>query len=232
MKKTILITGASSGIGKSCAQIAVKHDLSVIATARNSESLEQLLIMHQSIKIIVADISTETGREKIFDSIHKPIDFILHNAALLQTPQKLVDLRLKDFRLNLATNAEPIIFLTQMLLKKLNLNARILSVSSGAAQQAIAGLGHYCISKAAALMATEILKVELQKSNILVNNFFPGVVDTRMQKTLRKAPREVFPFVDTFQNYKKDDKLSAANEIAIKILNLFLKTDCNEFLSL
>ncbi len=228
MKKTILITGASTGIGAACAKLAAKMQLNVIATARRRSHLQSLHDAHPNIQPIVADIATETGRNIIAQSINQPINFLLHNAAILDTPQELVNLDLLDFRNNFVTNVEPIIFLTQALIPHFNTsqhNGRILSLSSGAAKQAIAGLGNYCISKAAALMANQVLKVELPKHDILVNDYFPGVVDTNMQHTLRNSQSEIFPFAENFKELKLQGKLSKPQQVAANILEIFTQTD-------
>ncbi len=223
MPKKILITGASSGIGKSCAILAAQHGLEVIATARNKNKLQQLQAQHKNIRIIVADIASEKGQNDIAQNIKKPLNFLLHNAALLQKPQSFSELKRQDFIKHIATNVEPIIFLTQKLIDKMPPSqAHIICVSTAAAQNAIAGLGHYCISKAAALMATELLKNELLIHQIKVENFFPGVVDTTMQKTLRDADDTVFPYAQNFRDLKYNNELASPQDVAKKIIGLFL----------
>ena len=232
MNKTILITGASSGIGAACVKQAASNNLNIIATARNKNSLQQLQNRYVNIQIIAADISTDAGRNIIADAIKAPVDYLLHNAAILDSPQELTKISLSDFRSNISTNVEPIIFLTQKLINHLSStanSARILSVSSGAAKQAIAGIGNYCISKAAALMANEVLKVELQKYAILVNDYFPGVVDTNMQKTLRTAKASTFPHATEFDNLKQQGELSEPLNVAAHILDVFINSNDSEF---
>ena len=68
MTKTILITGASSGIGAACVEQASKLNLNVIATARSKSKLELLEKQFKNVQIIVADIATETGRNIIHQS--------------------------------------------------------------------------------------------------------------------------------------------------------------------
>ncbi|MCF6288619.1 MAG: SDR family NAD(P)-dependent oxidoreductase [Proteobacteria bacterium] len=236
MNKTLLITGASSGIGAACVKQAAQLSLNIIATARNQSKLQQLANDNKSVQIIIADIATQAGRSHIAQSIKQPIDFLLHNAATLDKPQPFNDLTLDDFRKNIATNVEPIIFLTQKLIPNLKaaLNSpRILSMSSGVAKQAIAGLGNYCISKAAALMANQILKVECEKQcgkkGILVNDYFPGVVDTPMQKTLRSSSTEIFPYSDEFKKMKSDKQLNNPNCVAKHLLEVFTTSSDEEF---
>lgn len=229
MTKTILITGASSGIGAACVAQASQLNLNIIATARSENKLQQLSDYYPNLQTIIADIATEKGRDKIALSIKQPINFLLHNAAVLDKPQKFADLTLTDFRNNIQTNAEPLFFLTQKLIPKFTAHTRILSMSSGAANQAIAGLGNYCVSKAAALMASQILKVELAKHDILVNDYFPGVVDTGMQKTLRSSNTETFPYSDDFIKMKSEKQLNDPLAVAKHILGIFIKNNDEDF---
>lgn len=232
MSKTILITGASSGIGAACVQQAANLNFNVIATARSQSKLEALQKQFNNVQIIVADIATETGRNIIEQSIKYPLNYLLHNAAILDAPQALADLKLSDFRNNIVTNVEPLLFLTQKLIPHFQVaeqKARILSLSSGAAKYAIAGLGNYCISKAAALMANQVLKAEMPNHGVIVNDFFPGVVDTHMQKTLRRSNNHVFPHSDDFKELKKNGKLANPLQVAESILNILTNTDDQTF---
>lgn len=232
MTKTILITGASSGIGEACVQQAVNLHLNVIATARSKSKLQLLQRQFTNIQIIVADIATTTGQNIIEQSIKQPLDYLLHNAAILDAPQELLDLTVSDFRNNILTNVEPILFLTQKLIphfKAANQTGRILSMSSGAAKHAIAGLGNYCVSKAAALMANQVLKLEMPKHGVMVNDYFPGVVDTGMQKTLRKSNNDIFPYSDDFKSLKAEGHLSTPLQVAADIMSVFTQTDDKSF---
>ncbi|MCB1603789.1 MAG: SDR family NAD(P)-dependent oxidoreductase, partial [Xanthomonadales bacterium] len=214
-QETTLITGASSGIGYACTLEAIKTGLKVVTVSRNTEKLKSL--NNKNLQIISADISTQDGRQKVAENLSGNINYVIHNAAYLETPIAFENIQLKDFRKSIATNAEPIIFLTQKLLPLLvnsDKPSRILCISSGAAQKAIAGIGGYCISKAAGLMASEYLKQELAEKNILVNSYFPGVVDTQMQKTLRNSKPEVFPFAEEFKRLKKQNRLRSPKIVA------------------
>lgn len=224
MRKTILITGASSGIGAACVRQALENNLTIIATARNHEKLHTLQKLSPSVQIIAADISSEFGRKKICESIKQPIDFLLHNAARLDLPEKFQEVKLADFQSCIATNVEPIIFLTKGLLSNLKQahdKARILSISSGAAKQIIAGIGNYCVSKAAGLMANQMLKVELESSGILVNDYFPGHVNTDMQRKLRSSDDCTFPKTSEFKAIQTSGNLSSPSDIAKHLLEIF-----------
>lgn len=230
--KTILITGASSGIGAACVEQAAAKNLNIIATARNSKALMALQNKFNSVQIITADISTEAGRAKIIKQVEQPINFLFHNAANLDKPEKFTDIALFDFQKNMATNVEPIIFLTQGLLKNLRLKdgkSRILCVTSRAAINAYQGINNYCTSKAAALMACQMLSVELAQYGILVNNYSPGVVDTAMQKTLRSSKADIFSYTDDFIKLKTDNKLAQPSDVARHIIHTFCNSTDQAF---
>ncbi len=232
MNKTILITGASRGIGAACVSYAHQLGLGVIATARSMNKLDALQEQYPTIQTIVADISTDKGREIIANQINQQLDFLLHNAAVLYPPKKLIEIDSLEFSQNISTNVEPLIFLTQQLLPQLQQaqnKARILTMTSRAAENAYAGIGSYCIAKSASLMATNILKVELESLGILINNYSPGVVDTTMQKTLRSSSNEIFPYTSDFKRLKTDNLLATPEKVAKHILNTFISLNHNDF---
>jgi NAD(P)-dependent dehydrogenase (short-subunit alcohol dehydrogenase family) len=234
MNKTIVITGASSGIGAACVKQAANYNLNIIAIARSEDKLLNLQSKYKNVEIIIADLSSPNDWQKIADSIKSPIDYLLHNAACLDTPQSFENLQLEDFQRNIKVNVEPILFLTQKLLPQLkagNSKARMLSVSTGAAKHALLGLSHYCVSKAAALMATEMLKVELGKHDVLANNYFPGSVDTSMQKTLRSSTDDVFAHATEFGKLKDQGLLNKPEEVAKHILEIFIKSSDADFVN-
>lgn len=245
MTQRLLITGASKGIGRACALQAAAMGIEVIAVARSQDSLKTLESQSELIQTIRADLSDEVQRQNLANAIEQPLDFVLHNAARLDAPASLKDLSSAEFRSQMAVNVEPILFLTQKLLgannfkadskthstsnSKVNSGARILAISSGAAKTAILGLSNYCTSKAAAWMATEMLKRELQAQSIWVNHYFPGVVDTEMQRTLRRSADDVFEYASEFQQYHKEKSLNTPEDVAKDILRIFTQTSDEDF---
>jgi NADP-dependent 3-hydroxy acid dehydrogenase YdfG len=236
MNKTILITGASRGIGAACVRCAVQLNLRVIATARSTDKLDDLQKQFPTIQTIIADISADKGRETITSQIKQPLDFLLHNAAVLYLPKKLIEVDSAEFSKNISTNVEPLLFLTQQLLPQLQQaqhvrnKARILTLTSRAANNAYAGIGSYCVSKAAALMVTNILKAELESIGILINSYSPGVVGTAMQKTLRSSNNEIFPCSNDFKQLKTDNKLVTPERVAEHILTAMTSFNETQFM--
>ena len=84
MVRSILITGASSGIGYACTLEAIKTGLKVVTVSRNTEKLKSL--NNKNLQIISADISTQDGRQKVAENLSGNINYVIHNAAYLETP--------------------------------------------------------------------------------------------------------------------------------------------------
>jgi benzil reductase ((S)-benzoin forming) len=78
-------------------------------------------------------------------------------------------------------------------------------------------------------MANQMLKIEMPNHGVLVNDYFPGVVDTNMQKTLRSSSADIFPYSDEFKGLKKDNKLNNPLQVADSILEIFSQTDDQKF---
>jgi len=95
------------------------------------------------------------------------------------------------------------LFLTTKLLPQLSKKSRILNITSVAGQQAIPGVGAYCISKAGLNMLTLIQQKELQEYGVISTRVIPGEVDTAMQEDLRDASIIDFPLATEFQLAKK-----------------------------
>ena len=75
MNKSILITGASTGIGAACVVQAANRDLNIIAVARSEDKLLKLQTQYNNVEIITADLSKPNDWQRISDYIKTPIDF-------------------------------------------------------------------------------------------------------------------------------------------------------------
>jgi len=116
------------------------------------------------------------------------------------------------------------LFLTQKLLSKL-CGGRVLHISSGAAHNPYAGWGAYCTSKAALHMIYQVFKKELDEYGISIGSARPGVVNTPMQKRVRKASENVFPELGKFVKLKENQELLEPEYVAKFLSALLLNTD-------
>jgi NAD(P)-dependent dehydrogenase (short-subunit alcohol dehydrogenase family) len=178
--KTILVTGASSGIGKSIAQHCASADAQLVITARNEERLSLTLAsLHGQNHIeIPVDLSVE-GQIRLFAEKLPQLDGVVLCAGINpKLPVKFISADKIDevFRINFSGS----VLLVQSLLKlkRINKNGAIVFISSIAASYATISNGLYASSKGAINSFLRVLALELAGQNIRVNGIQPGLVNT------------------------------------------------------
>ncbi len=227
MKSISVVTGAGSGIGRALTiELAQTHSKTVLGIGRHLKTLKETqAALPERIHIVEADVSTEEGRTKILEALSafQQIEFLVHNAAVLEPVVPLKKITLEEWRKHQQINTEGPLFLTRNLLPKLT-HGRVLHISSGAAHHAYAGWGAYCTSKAALYMIWQIWKEELRGQSISFGSVRPGVVDTPMQNRVRAAERAVFPQLDKFVGLKENGQLLKPLKVAHFITQLLIHT--------
>lgn len=219
MRKTSVITGASRGIGYALTLALAKNGDHVFAVARNEADLLELQSHSlENITVVVADLTTESGRAKLLAAIGETkIDYLVNNAAIIIPLEPLQQYSEVEIRRIFETNIISHMILTNALIRNL-VDGRILNITSVAAECAIPNLSGYCITKAAMNSWTAQLQLELAQYHIAVAGVIPGEVDTAMQGSLRDAPAESFPLSTEFQRAASEHTLISPHVVA-----LFLK---------
>lgn len=181
-RKTILITGASSGIGKATAIECSRMGAKVIIIGRNEERLNEtfLELTGEGHQQIIADLTLQEDIDKISDNISE-IDSFVNNAGIGST--KLIRfIKKEDLEYILGTNTFSPILLTKSLLKKKRIkkNGSIVFTSSIAALHNLVGNAVYAVSKAAILSFMRSCAIELADKRIRSNAVLPGMVETKL----------------------------------------------------
>lgn len=181
-KKTILVTGASSGIGRqTCISIANMGG-TVIASARSEKRLSETLSMlpGDNHKIIKAELTDTADIENLSSTIDK-INGVVHCAGVGKyIPAKFYT---KDALRNFnETNYEAPILLTSALIKKRKIadGASIVFISSIMSKIGIIGNGLYSGTKGALVAITRVLALELAAKKVRVNCISPALVKTSL----------------------------------------------------
>lgn len=185
--KTVLVTGASSGIGRAVAIECSKAGANLFITARNSERLDEtlkLLAISGCHTAIAADLTNMEEMRKLVDSLPQ-IDGIVNCAGMLKKqPFKFINEELFDatMRVNFFGPA----MLTQLIFKKKKLNehSSIVFISSIAAHVASYGSVMYMSSKGALNSLARGMALELAPKGIRVNCIEPGLVKTKLTEAL------------------------------------------------
>lgn len=186
--KKILVTGASSGIGRAIAIECAKMGACVILTARNRERLEDTVsIMESNVEdhqVITSDLSTEDGVISLAESIPCDLDGIVHCAGVT-IPKPFQYYTKNDIDIVMFVNFQAPVMLTQALLrnKKIKKKSSIVFISSisGVWISSIAS-SIYSASKGAINGIAKGLALELAPRQIRVNCVNPGMVDTNIYK--------------------------------------------------
>jgi NAD(P)-dependent dehydrogenase (short-subunit alcohol dehydrogenase family) len=241
-EKTVLITGASRGLGAAAAFIAAELGANVVLNARSADRLAEHVdhIQNAGGKAISipGDISqAEACQELIQKSLDHfgRIDSLINNAGAVRPIMPLRRTDLAQWQQNLAVNLMGPVMLTRAALPQLRLHkGRVINVSSGAALNPIPGMSAYCTAKAGLNHFTRVLAAE--EDAVTAIAFRPGVVDTQMQETVRMEGASGMPPEnhDQFMRYYQHGDLlpPQAPGGALAILALFAPSDWSgQFLS-
>ncbi|MGH1350687.1 MAG: SDR family NAD(P)-dependent oxidoreductase [Methyloligellaceae bacterium] len=230
MIKSIIITGAGSGIGRSLAIQLADQNIHVLAIGRRISALQETASHNpQKIKFLSADVSHEEELNNIHSmSENLPLPLgIFHGAGVYQI-NKLSEISMENWQSSFNINVTARLALTQKLLPRLP-QGRVLFIGSDAAKNIRLGASTYSIAQAASQTLAEALKLELKQQNISVTAFKPGLVETDMVKTFIQAPTEIFPAVEEYKNIIATGKLSTAETVASFAKWLLLNTSDQDF---
>lgn len=200
MKKNVLITGASSGIGLSFAEVFASKGYNLILVARNKEKLEEIqkkFVDNYKVEIGIhsVDISKKDLLEELWITIEKSypqIDILINNAGAgfngeftdieWEKHEQIIDLNIKSLtRLNyLAINH-----------MRKNKCGKILNVASTGAYQAGPLIGVYYATKAYVLSLSTALREEVKNENIIISTICPGATKTAFSKRAGKEDLNV-----------------------------------------
>lgn len=180
--KTVLVTGASSGIGQSIAIECSKMGAQMVVTARSEERLNETVsqITTPDCRKIIADISTIEGVDAIVEQIPALDGLVLNAGIIYTTPVKFIndENMMSVFNTNILSS----IRLVQRLLKKKKLkrNASIVFISSISTFQVKKGNSLYSATKGAINSFAKAVAIEVSQLGIRVNVIQPGNIKTRV----------------------------------------------------
>lgn len=182
---TILITGATSGIGLAFAEFYHEAGSQVVICGRRSERLEEIKKKHPGMVTRVCDVSVASDREALFNWViqHHPETNILMNNAGMQLPTDMTrPIDPEQVRLQLETNFTGPLHLTSLFAQHLisKKESAVMNISSGLAFVPIAFMPVYCASKAALHSATLSLRHQLKGTSVKVFEIIPPAVDTEL----------------------------------------------------
>jgi NAD(P)-dependent dehydrogenase (short-subunit alcohol dehydrogenase family) len=180
--KTILVTGASSGIGKQVAIAAAQMGASIVLTGRNEDELTKTYneLAGTQHRIIRADLLQQSDREKLANDM-PPVDGIVNCAGFVAPyPVRYLDQKKLDETLNINYEAPLLMMAAILKAKKINRDASLVFLSSISGQHPHRGGAAYAGAKAALEAFVKVLALELYPQGIRANYISPAMVKTPM----------------------------------------------------
>ena len=194
--RVILITGASSGIGRAVAQSCAAHGATVLLLGRKARALEEvhtrITAEHGAERAAIIEFDLENALAGDYDALfaaiqgrYQRLDGLLHNAGLLGQLAPIEHYDVPTWCRVLQVNLTSAFVLTQILLPllKCSEDASIVFTASGVGRVGRAYWGAYAVSKHALEGLNEVLSEELSGiTRIRVNSLNPGAVRTSMRR--------------------------------------------------
>jgi len=187
-RKIVLVTGATSGIGKACAEKFAANNCDVIITGRRKERLEELAVqLRRKYRIDILclnfDVRDIKQVEKSFSSLDekwKDIDILINNAGLSAGLNPIDKGVIDDWERMIDTNVKGLLYVSRQVMPVMTArgSGHIINIGSIAGKETYENGNVYCASKQAVDAITKGMRIDLLKYNIKVTAIHPGAAET------------------------------------------------------
>ena len=187
MRKTALITGATSGIGEACARKFAQGGYDVIITGRRAQLLANLKkeLEAEGVRVLALafDVRNRKAATAAINSLPlewQQIDVLINNAGLALGLEPEYEGSFEDWDMMIDTNIKGLLTMTRLVVPRMVAcdSGHIINIGSVAGDAAYAGGNVYCGTKAAVKAITDGLRIDLAHTAVRVTNVKPGLVET------------------------------------------------------
>ncbi|MGG5488177.1 MULTISPECIES: SDR family NAD(P)-dependent oxidoreductase [Gaetbulibacter] len=195
MKKTALITGATSGIGRATAHLFAKHGINLILCGRRQERLEIVKkALEKETDVVTLNFDVRHKNETL-DAIaslpenFKTIDILINNAGNAHGLDPIQDGSLDDWDAMMDINVKGLLYVSKAIIPQMTerKSGHIINIGSSAGKEVYPKGNVYCASKHAVLAITEGMRIDLNEFGIKVTAINPGLVETEFSKVRFKG---------------------------------------------
>ena len=187
MRKIVLITGATSGIGEACARKFAKGGYDVIITGRRVQLLANLKkeLEAEGVRVLALafDVRNRNAATAAINSLPlewQQIDVLINNAGLALGLEPEYEGSFEDWETMIDTNIKGLLTMTRLVVPRMvkRDSGHVINIGSVAGDAAYAGGNVYCGTKAAVKTITDGLRIDLAHTSVRVTNVKPGLVET------------------------------------------------------
>ncbi|WP_138432714.1 SDR family NAD(P)-dependent oxidoreductase [Winogradskyella algicola] len=195
MKKTALITGATSGIGRATAHEFAKHGINLVLCGRRQQrldSIEKALSKQTNVHTLNFDVR---DKEKTLEAIaslpteFQKIDILINNAGNAHGLDPIQDGSLDDWDAMMDINVKGLLYVSKAIIPGMTerQSGHIINIGSSAGKEVYPKGNVYCGSKHAVLAITEGMRIDLNPFGIKVSAVNPGLVETEFSQVRFKG---------------------------------------------
>lgn len=204
MKKPyVLITGASAGFGKACAETFAKEGYSLIITGRRQERLQELAKDIQSahdVDVVTSSFDVRNEEEvqnaikTLPEHVKSHISILINNAGLAVGKGPIDEGLSDDWNRMIDTNVKGLLYVSRAvipLIKQHDGQRQIINIGSIAGKEVYPGGNVYCASKHAVDALSKAMRIDLLPHNIKVSNIAPGAAETEFSLVRFKGNQDM-----------------------------------------
>ena len=194
-KKTALITGATSGIGRATAHEFAKHGIRLILCGRRQERLNTIQsALSKQTDVITLNFDVRDKTE-VFDAIaslpksFKHVDILINNAGNAHGLDPIQDGKLDDWDAMMDINVKGLLYVSKAVIPQMTerQSGHIINIGSSAGKEVYPKGNVYCASKHAVIAITDGMRIDLNPFGIKVSAINPGLVETEFSQVRFKG---------------------------------------------
>jgi 3-hydroxy acid dehydrogenase / malonic semialdehyde reductase len=199
-ERIVFITGASSGIGRSCARAFAGQGAKLILSARRRDRLEELAAeleraQGNEVRILALDVRSQAAVERAVNELPsewEAIDILVNNAGLSRGLDKLHEGKLDDWEEMIDTNVKGLLYVSRAIIPGMVKRGRghIINIGSVAGHEVYPNGNVYCATKFAVKALSKGLRLDLSGTGVRVSSVDPGLVETEFSLVRFRGNKE------------------------------------------
>ena len=228
VKKNIIVTGASGGIGNSIVEKLSKNGANILATGTKKEKLDELKSKFKNLKILKFDISQSDKIEEFIENATNELggnlDCIVNNAGITQD-NLAIRMNFEEWKKVIDINLSSTFLLSKYSIKKMlkNKKGKVINITSVVGHTGNLGQANYSAAKAGIIAMSKTLAIEYARKNININCISPGFIKTAMTDKIDTKFKEMI--ISKIPSGRLGEPEDVANAV------LFLASDLSNYIN-